>query len=284
MAGLGDRVDAVARLEAGPGRVVILPAASGTLAGSGLLSLDRAVCEPLTPPDALSIDPDPDLPIWERLVKVYTRLWDEVDARSALDLVAAGLTYHATMASVVTDEVKREQYLSAVGQAYSDYVRDYALDYVTLLKSVWDYVVKSTGCGGAALDFSAESVLGMVDGVELDFDAMKTGLTAECAVLLEMIDAFGLLYAWDQTLRDHTLEVVGAALELMGELWVVAVEKLVDTEIVGHLKEHAGDHVAIGEIQGSLLGVIMAEFVIDELLTLGAGKATRFIRFVRKVQ
>ena len=123
----------------------------------------------------------------------------------------------------------------------------------------------------------------MATGEALDFDAMKTSLTAECAPLLvPVLDAFAAIHAWDKTLRNDTRHVVGAALEIFGELWVAAVEKMADAEMLALLDKYKSNHVAIGQLHGTLIGVVIAEVFIDELLTLGLGKAARFTRYIRK--
>ena len=153
MAGFADDVSAIARFDAGPGRVVVPDEEHDEVTqADDLASLERKSVEPLDPGGVGTVDPGDELPIHERLIAAYGRLWEEVTVVSVLDLVAIEAVYLATMAKVVVDETTQEEYLTAVGLSYSNYVREYAFDYVTLFVSLWEFVLNETQCRTASLE------------------------------------------------------------------------------------------------------------------------------------
>ncbi|MEV6596580.1 hypothetical protein AB0M36_06875 [Actinoplanes sp. NPDC051346] len=281
MGELDERLRSVARLDAGPGRVVIQPPASGTFDGGGLLSTERAVCEPIDPADLQSIDDDPLQPLGVRLIDAGLKLWVYTEARLAMDLVELSITYTTTMNSLLTDPVKLEAYVLAAGLAYSEYVRDYFAGYVDMLVAMWDFLIRSGECTIAIAGLTAEAVLGLTDSP--DWDAAVTSMTGACAPFIDVVLALAQVNAFFEALRDHPLDMVGAALEVVAEFAVAAVEKMTDGEIITELASFASNHISIGEFHGTLLGIIMAEVIIDELLTAGAGKVLRGVRWVKKV-
>lgn len=283
MADSADVVASVAWLEAGAGRVVVPPQASGTLQGAGLLSMDKALCEPIDPDDLQSLEDDPAAPLIERYVDAYLKLWDRAGVHSLVETAELALLtvqYAATMASLLTDGVKRDNYLAAVGTSYSNYVRDYFKGYLDLLTGAFAAVKAVGGCQLALAEFNAAVIFGDED---IDFDSLITELIGDCAFLMPVVQAFASWHAFHQKLLNDPLLVLGAVLEVIAEAEVLMVEKLADADVVGFIAKYVDDEVAIGEIHGTLIGIVIAEIVIDELLTLCAGKVVRGVRTFRRL-
>jgi hypothetical protein len=287
MSDLGSLVSSVAAVEAGPGRLVcpsfLVPAADGSAEAGGsesdLVETERAVWEPLSPDQFEPVQVDEELPVTERIVNALGQIWDQIELADAVSLVLLGAQYQATMGEVVINGVKRAEYLEALGMAYSEYVRDSLWGYVELFKIAGKAIARGYACQMAVFDFGTDLLLGAVTGT-IDFDAILVELQAQCPELIEIVSALAQLHGWFVVLRDNPLDVLLAVAELLGELIVAVLEVIRDKDIIASLREFATDHVAIGEIHGLLLGVVIADIVIDELLTLGAGKAAKGIRWL----
>ena len=270
-------------MAAGPGRIVSAPALLATLQGAGPSSVSRAVCEPLDPDDLPPIEDDPEEPLLDRAVNVMTRVWEqaiETAPSDALRLAALNLNYHATMGSLLTDWNRAERYLTAAGMSYSNYVRDYFKGYLDLLLGAF-HAAKAVGeCDLALAEVTVAVILGEDD---VDFDALLVQVADECGFLLPILQAADAVRRFYLKLDDDPLLVLGAGLEVAAETAVLLVEKFADADLIGLLEKYVEDEVAIGELHGTLIGIVIAEIVIDELLTLGAGKAIRGMRTLRRV-
>ncbi|MGW7513088.1 hypothetical protein ACWGJ0_35965 [Streptomyces massasporeus] len=281
MSDLPDQLMSIVHMDAGPGRIVITPPASGTFSGSGLLSTERAMCEPIDPSELQSIDDDPNEPLAIRILRTMTQLQEYAQQRMARDMATLLGQIAVTNELLLNEEQRRDEYVTAVGLGYSNYVRDYASGYIELLIGMWKFLKASSECVVEVKGLTVEALLGQTEGPK--FDAAVTQMTGACGPLKDVLVALAEVHAFFETLRDHPLDVVAAALELVAEFSVAAVEKLVDGEITEILAKYVSDHKAIGEFHGILFGIVVAEMIIDELISMGASKVIRAVRWVKKV-
>lgn len=287
MSDLGTVVSSVAAGETGPGRVlfpsfVIAIEEGGAERGQSagpLIEAERALWEPLSPDQFPPIVLDEDLPVSERIVHALGQLWDQIEIADAVALVLLGTEYQQTMASLLVDKSRRAAYLESLGMAYSEYVIDSLYGYVELLKMAGKAIARAFKCQVMAFDFSTDVLLGATAGT-IDFDGLLAELQGECPEVVTLVSAMSELHAWFVTLRDHPVDVALAVAELLGEVAVAVLEVIRDKEIITTLKAFASDHEAIGHIHGLLLGFVVADIVIDELLTLGAGKVVKGVRWI----
>ena len=278
---LGQVVEDVATMSAGPGRIVVPPPVFGTSNG-GVYDVHRAVCEPLRPDRQMSVDDT--LPVGERIAKAFVDLFDQL---SADDLVAAALLpveYRMTMLSLLNpaNADKLAEYLEAAGLAYSDYVYGYFRGYYDLLMVAARAEAKLVTCGLAAVAFGGLQLMKAIEGEDIDFETWL-GLTAgACPEIYTVLTAAAKVEAFYTTLRDNPLEVLLAAVEVLAEVTAAALELLRDSDVLGKLKAFANDHKAIGTLHGTLLGFVIADIVIDSLVSRGAGKLLKVTRYIVK--
>ena len=280
---LGSVVSSVAATEIGPGPLVfasfIVDEAPMSRAVPSLTRTERAMCEALSPSQFTPIEVDDTKPVSERIADAFGQLWDQIEVADALALVMLDLKYQQTMASVLVDDVKRESYLTSMGTAYSDYVKDYFEGYVELFKLAGKAIARNWECQLALFEVSTEALLAAVAGT-VDFAALLLEVQQKCPELMTVATAMAELHAWFVVLRDNPGEVLLAVAEMLGEIIVAVLEVIRDKDIIGMLNSVAEDVEAIGQVHGMLVGFIVADIVIDELLTLGMGKVAKGVRWV----
>jgi hypothetical protein len=280
---LGDSVARVASMEIGPGRLISMPVELTPPLVSTPASVSRAVCQPIDPESVPPVPVDPEKPLGQRAVAVMQRIWDDVLERGPGDVVrvlALNVKYQATLLEIATDLDEAGKYATAAGLAYSDYVREYFEGYLDLVVGAFHAVKELGECNMALAGVTASTILARGD---VDLDELATQLTAECGFLLPVIRAAALMQNFYATLARDPLLMLGAALEVVAETAVLLVEKFADSDLIGLLEKYVDDVEAIGQVHGTIIGIVIAEIVIDELLTLGAGKVVRGMRTVRRL-
>jgi hypothetical protein len=236
---------------------------------------------PLGPEDLQPIDLAPAKPVSERIGIVADQIWKQLDALDALKaMVSINDASRATMLAVLTNhQGAGDRFFSRAAEAYANYIRDGAKGTLDMLLGAIKIAFEMAGWGNLAQRLTLDMVIAAVHpSQDVDFAALlakaqheKPELAGIIAALAEVVDLF-------RAVRQDPGAAFDAALDLLGEVMVLLLEFLRDAKIRDHLVASASDPEAIGQILGMAIGFVIWDIVIDELTTLGLGKATRAVR------
>jgi hypothetical protein len=224
----------------------------------------------------------PGQPLELRFVNVLEDLWKQLDVLDFLKTMASvDAALKATMWEVGTEPEKREQFLTAAGWAYTKYIQDGAKGTIDMLVGSLKLAFELADWGQFAQRLSVEAVIAAVaSGEDFDFAALLTRAAAERPALVPMLTSLAEVAKLFRFVRDNPRTALNVALEIMADAHITLLELLRDAKVREVLIKSATDHKLLGSVSGTVIGFVIWDIVIDELLTLGLGKAVRAARYV----
>jgi hypothetical protein len=219
-----------------------------------------------------------------RFVNVLEDLWKQVDVLDFLrTMQSVDQALKSTMLAVALDSPSgtREQFLSAAGYAYSNYIQEGAKGTVEMIVGALKLAFELADWSQFAQRLTVEAIIAALDPSEdVDFHALAKRAAIERPELVPVLASLAEVAKVFRFLRDNPEVALNLALEVMAEAQITLLELLRDAKIRDLLIRSALDHKLIGAIAGTIIGFVIWDIVIDELITLGLGKATRFVRHV----
>jgi hypothetical protein len=249
---------------------------------AGVYDFEAGVCRPILPEEVPELDTKPELPVDVRLYMILGQIWEQIDLLDVLKTTnSLDLQFKATMVKLATNENARGEFANATLDAYSKYVRESAWSTVEMVVNAWKLLVELERIDVVFMTISVEAVIAAVDPAhDVDFNALLAQATVEIPELAPIIAGFARLNEIFRVLRDKPLVVLGAAIDLVTEVQVAILEAIRDTKVRDFLNRAVTDHIGMGTFLGTVLGFILWDVIVDELITLGFGKATRGVRWI----
>jgi hypothetical protein len=248
-----------------------------------IVDFEQRMIRPLRKEDLQPLPVPAGQPLELRFVNVLEDLWKQVDVLDFLrTMQSVDQALKSTMLKVAVDSNAREEFLSAAGYAYSNYIQEGAKGTVEMIVGALKLAFELADWSQFAQRLTVEAIIAATldPSQDVDFHALaKRALTErpELAPVLASLAEFAKVF---RVLMGDPKVALNFALEVMAEAQVTLLELLRDAKIRDLLIRSALDHKLIGAIAGTIIGFVIWDIVIDELITLGLGKATRFVRHV----
>jgi hypothetical protein len=268
----------------GPGRAIVTPASGDpvAVAEGAIEELETSLMRILETGDAVwpagASASASTKSMSEEVADFFQTIWEDAKETWPGAIADGAALYLKAHLELLTDSEKLGRYYEAVGKTYSDYVFDYFKGYAELLMMALHAVGEMADCG-VAIDLQLIDVLGQ-GTTDIDFDAILAQLTGDCATLFDLIAAAGQIYAWIKTMDEHPELVLEAVLALLKTAYRVVSETLQVSVFRQWFEKHVKDPVALGQAEGMILGMLICDVIIDELLFMSAGKLVKGARWL----
>lgn len=247
-----------------------------------LFVLDDRTFRPLSKAQLAPLQIHTEKPLDLRFVNVLEDLWKQLDALDALKTaLSVDLAMKDTMIRIVRDPVLLQEFLTTAAEAYVDYMAEGAKGTLTMFLLPFKVLFELAGWQDLAQRLTVEAIVAAADpSKKIDFAELVAKASAEKPELVPLVSALAQMAEMFQIIRSQKYVAFAIALELMAEALVTLMELLNEAKIRELLIKSANDHQLIAKYSGTIIGFVVWDIVIDELMTLGLGKATRFVRHV----
>lgn len=250
----------------------------------GVYGQEAVTIGPIRVEDLLPFDDHANLPVEERFVKVVEQLWEQTDFVDVLKAFASlDESYRDTMVAIAMDPVARDAFVTHAMDGYARYIADSAKGTLDFVVAAFKLLAEISGWQRTFEELTVEALIAAVDpSRDVDFNTLMAEAHERHPELLMFVVALAQIADLFKVVRANKKLVFNAALDLYLEILVALLEVIRDGKIRELLDKFVKDPAALGTFVGRVTGFVVWDICVDEVTTLGFGKAAKGVRWLAR--